>query len=216
MRIDLRQAYNPYFHLPFILWVIWGGIALLQYDAYTLFFFFNSSHTPLLDNIMFFTTYLGDGLFTALLLLVLLGLSSLRNWWYFFTALLTNALPNIFIQFVKTGVNAPRPLKFFNNAEWIHILPDWPRYMERSFPSGHTTSAFCLFCFLSLLVPAKYRPIGFIFFLLAIMVAYSRMYLAAHFFADVYAGSIIATLFTTVIFAVLNNYRQQLQNKSAG
>jgi membrane-associated phospholipid phosphatase len=40
------------------------------------------------------------------------------------------------------------------------------------------------------------------------MVGYSRMYLAAHFFLDVYVGSILGTVFTTVIFAMMNKYRQ--------
>lgn len=208
--MNRHHWWNPYFHIPFLIWAVAGGIALCLYPAQTLFSFFNGHYTSFMDVAMHMITFMGDGLFAALLLLILLGISSLRNWWYFLTALFTNGIPALFIQIVKSGVNAPRPLKFFNNAEWIHTLPEWKRYMERSFPSGHTTSAFCLFCFFALLLPARYRPLGLAFFILGLLVAYSRMYLAAHFFADVYAGSIIATVFASFIFAVMSRYRKPL------
>lgn len=207
------RVINPWFFIPFLIWVVGGGVALFVFDTRQLFGFFNGHHSTLSDTLMFYITFMGDGLFTALVLLLLLGLDRLRNWWYFLTAVLTNVVPAVFIQLVKSGVSAPRPLKFFNNAEWIHILPEWPRLMERSFPSGHSTSAFCLFGLLSMLLPAKYRPLGLIFFICACLVMYSRMYLAAHFFLDVYVGSIIATVFTTVIFAIMSTYKQRLMSR---
>jgi membrane-associated phospholipid phosphatase len=76
--------------------------------------------------------------------------------------------------------------------------------MERSFPSGHTTGAFCLFCFLAILLPPRYKPLGLVCFLVALAVGWSRMYLAAHFFLDVYVGSILATVFVVCVVALMN------------
>jgi len=200
-------SYNPYFFIPFILWVIGGGIALMTYDNRILFEAVNGRHTPTADVLMQYTTYMGEGALSAVLLLVLLGMASLRNWWYFTAAVLTNVIPPFIIQMVKRSVDAPRPLKYFNEAPWIHTLPQWDRLMEHSFPSGHTCAAFCLFSFLAILLKPGYRWIGVLLFALALLVGYSRLYLAAHFFADAYAGSIIGTIFTVLVITLLNRYK---------
>lgn len=180
---------------------------MVSLNKQIIFAFANTHHSSLLDRLMVYITSMGEGYIAFIILLLLLARPSLRNWWYFFTAALTNILPNICTQLVKNGVKAPRPLNYFNNAPWIHIAPGWPHLTSNSFPSGHTTSAFCLFSLLAFLLPPGYRKFGFVFFLLGLAVAYSRMYLAAHFFADVYVGSIIATIFTLVIIALMNRHR---------
>ena len=199
-------SYNPYFIIPFILWVIVGGILLATYDAEALFRTVNEHHTPLLDVVMYRSTLMGEGLFIGLILLLLLSISRLRNWWYFTAAVVCNILPSIATQIVKSKVNAPRPLKFFTDAAWLHSNPAWPQLMERSFPSGHTCGAFTFFTFLALLLPPGRRAWGIVLFLLGLLVAYSRMYLAVHFFADVYVGSIIGASFTTLIIFFMNRY----------
>ena len=77
--------------------------------------------------------------------------------------------------------------------------------MERSFPSGHTSAAFTLFCLVAILLPRPYRYWGVVFFILALLIGYSRIYLAAHFFLDVYVGSIIGTIFTLIVLAIMNS-----------
>jgi len=147
-------------------------------------------------------------------LLGLLLLRRFRNWWYFFTALLCNIIPFFIQQALKTLCDSPRPFKYFHYGTWIHHLYKWPYLTDRSFPSGHSAGAFSLFCFLAFLLPARYRAAGFFFFLLALSVCYSRLYLAAHFFADVYAGSIIGTVITTLMFFVMNKYKDAFFVKS--
>lgn len=198
-------SYNKYFLLPFALWVVVGGVALAVSDKETLFRTFNTNHTSLLDSIMQGITSLGEGWFIAIVLLLLFGYSSLRNWWYFITAAAATILPTIFTQILKSYFGAARPLKYFNEAAWIHTLPEWPRLMERSFPSGHSCGAFSLYCLLSMLLAPRYKWLGAICFIFAISTAYSRMYLAAHFFEDVYAGSIIGVCIATGVVAAMNS-----------
>lgn len=202
-------SYNKYFLIPFAIWVALGGIAILCFDKEILFATVNTRHTPVMDVLMLYTTAMGEGVFSVIILLLSLGITSLRNWWYFVAAALSNLFPNFITQAVKSSVNAPRPLNYFKDAPWIHTLPEWPRLMDRSFPSGHTTAAFCLFCFLSVLLTPRYRKFGLVFFMLGLAVGYSRMYLAAHFFLDVYAGSIIATVFTLSVVALMNRYQHR-------
>lgn len=206
-------TYNPWFLVPFAIWLVAGGVLLATHGDEAIFRFVNQHHTPALDVLMFYSTLLGEGMVIGVVLLVLLGFSRLRNWWYFTTAILCNVLPAIVTQIIKRTVNAPRPLKFFGEADWIHTLPSWPRLMEHSFPSGHTCGAFGFFTFLALLLPGRYRAWGLVLFIIATIVGYSRIYLAVHFFADVYVGSIIGTVFTVVAVALMNRYKAAFYKK---
>lgn len=207
MKIKFNISYNLYFLLPFAAWVLSGGVLLSYFDKETLFKFFNSRHSAFADTLLPFITMLGEGWFITLVLVSLMLVSVYRSWAYFVLALLSTALPSLVTQLLKSNFAAPRPLKYFSGVDWIHILPHWPRLMERSFPSGHSCGAFGLFCLLALLLPRKYQPLGIVFFLLALLVAISRIYLAAHFFEDIYAGSILGVIFT--LFAVITMKRFQ-------
>ena len=159
------------------------------------------------DIFMYYATFLGQPEVVIPVLAILLLVPALRNWWYFFTALICNICPLLVQQLLKRMFHAPRPLNYFHSAKWIHHLPEWPELLRNSFPSGHSQGAFSFFCFLSLLLPAKYRAFGFVFFIFAITVCYSRLYLAAHFFADVYAGSLIGGLTTTLLYTIMSRYK---------
>ncbi len=58
-----------------------------------------------------------------------------------------------------------------------------------SFPSGHTSSAFCTATTLSLMYPKWFVIVSA--YSWASMVAYSRMYLGMHYPSDVFAGAIL-------------------------
>jgi len=192
-------SYNPYFFIPFFIWVVAGGLGLIFFDRQTLFAMINTRHTYYADIIMAMGTHMGEGYFSIILLSALLVFPKLRNRWYLISAFMSNALPAIITQAIKSGVNEPRPLNYFKSATWIHTLPEWQRYMERSFPSGHTCAAFCLFCFIALFLPHGYRFLGIVLFAIALFVGVTRVYLAAHFFHDIYVGSILGTTFTSGI-----------------
>jgi len=200
---------NLYFIIPFILWMITGGILLLSVSKRTLFEMVNTHYTVFLDHLMYWLSWTAQGEFITVVLLLLMIIPRFRNLWYFITATLCNVIPLLIQQSLKSWFEWPRPMNYFRGASWIHITRDWPWLMDRSFPSGHSQGAFSFFCFLSLLLPVKYRWVGFCFFIVAISVCYSRLYLAAHFFADVYVGSMIGAVGTTVIFAVMLHYRSR-------
>jgi len=208
-------SFNLYFFIPFILWMIVGGIVLQCYTKEQLFRFFNTNTTSFADAVMPSVTSLGEGWFIAIVLLLLFGFSMYRNWWYFITALAATTIPTLVTQLLKSSYMSPRPLKYFSGDAWIHTLPEWPQLMERSFPSGHSCGAFSLYCLLAMLLTPKYKALGMFFFVLGLVTAYSRMYLAAHFFEDVYAGSIIGVCFVALIVTIMNRVKHLFfkQNK---
>lgn len=199
-------SYNPFFLFPFLLWVVVGGLLLIVSNQHDLFFLINTHYNTYADFVMYYFTWMGEGVVIIGVLFLLMLIPALRNWWYFFLALCCNLIPFFIQQLLKSYYNAPRPRLQYGTTG-MHYLPDWPELLHKSYPSGHSEGAFSFFCFLSLLLPPRYRAIGLLFFLLAFAVAYSRVYLTAHFFADVYAGSIIGGVTTTIIFSVMTKYK---------
>ena len=210
MRNKFRLVYNPFFHGLLLLWVVAGAVLLSSFDKRTLFETVNSHYTDFWNVGMYIITFIGQPEVIIPVLLLLTVFRQFRNWWYILTAIVCNVAPLIVQQTMKHLMYHPRPLKFFSHAEWIHFEKAlWPELTgNNSFPSGHSQGAFSFFCFLSLLLPAKYRPFGALFFFAALSVCYSRMYLAAHFFADVYTGSIIGAVTTTLLFSIMQVYRK--------
>jgi membrane-associated phospholipid phosphatase len=208
------SSINKWFLYPFIVWCLLGGIAILTFDEEFLFAFFNTHHTPILDIAMVFITRMGEGVFGGIVLLVLVALRGFRNWWYFTAAILCNVLPAVLTQVIKSWIDAPRPMSVYKDADWIHHLPEWETLLSRSFPSGHTCAAFCLYAFLAFVLTPKYKWYGTIFFALALLVGYSRMYLAAHFFLDVYIGSIFGVFFTILVVSLMKRYNHYFLKNS--
>ena len=180
---------------------------LMNFSGKELFFAINSRHNEIADTIMYYATWMGEGFLITAVLLLLFAFRRFQNWWYFFAALLCNLIPFFIEQTVKSYFDSPRPINYFRHPPWIHLSPNWPELLYRSFPSGHSEGAFSFFCFLSLLLPVRYRAFGFLFFILALLVCYSRVYLAAHFFSDVYVGSILGTVMCIFIYFVINKIK---------
>ena len=184
---------------------------LVFFSKQWLFAAVNVHYSTVADTVMYFITFMGQPEIIIPALVLLMAIPVLRTRWYFITALVCNVTPLLIQQVLKRLYHAPRPVLFFNRAAWIHHSSAWPELLRNSFPSGHSQGAFSFFCFVSLLLPAKYRWLGFVFFIFAISVCYSRIYLAAHFFDDVYAGSLIGGITTTLLFTVMSRYRERLK-----
>jgi membrane-associated phospholipid phosphatase len=199
-----RRILNIWFIIPFLLWVVIGGFLLSLYDKRELLHAVNSNHNAVADVVMYVLTQIGNGTSIAvMLLLIMVFFKRYRTWQYFLAAVICNVLPALIIQLLKDYFDEPRPFDFFKeeSGSWIHFDPMWgEKLFYHSFPSGHSAGAFSFCCFVSMLLPNKYRWCGLLLFAFAMSVGYSRMYLAAHFFKDVYFGSILGTLLTVVLF----------------
>ncbi|MDQ0416341.1 undecaprenyl-diphosphatase [Croceifilum oryzae] len=101
------------------------------------------------------------------------------------TGLLALGVSHLIVQILKWLLPRIRPhLKH----EHLHSFPN--SLTDYSFPSGHTTAAFSVamtFCLYDATLTYLFIPI-------AIMVGYSRIYLALHYPTDVLIGSVIGSL----------------------
>ncbi len=148
-------------------------------------------HSKALD--VFFTcyTYLGDGIFILLLAVV----AFIRKYkWPGIAIIVSYALSGLLSQVIKQFFPSPRPAVFFRElGQSFHEIPGVTLMKSMaSFPSGHTASAFALFSVLVFINPhSKWNTLWFI---LAVGVGYSRIYLGNHFLADVLCGAVIGVL----------------------
>lgn len=92
--------------------------------------------------------------------------------------------------------NEPRPMRAITDGSYIHTVPGVQIDYLSSFPSGHTTTIFCFYLLFCLLIKKNWWLIwGLVF---ALLVGYSRIYLAEHFPFDV-AGGMIAAIISIVL-----------------
>lgn len=107
-----------------------------------------------------------------------------------FSTLLTQGCKNFILP------AEPRPTTAITNTSAIHTVPGVELHAAYSFPSGHTGTAFTLFLLGCLLIPHRwFVPVGFVY---ALLVGYSRIYLAQHFPLDV-GGGMMTALFTLLL-----------------
>jgi len=196
---EIVRRQSLFFLLCCCWWLAAGGL-VLRFSRDQLFFAVNGYHNHFLDRVMPLTTYMGNGWAFVLLLLLILAF---RKYRLFLKGALIFGFSSLLAQLLKHLCHAPRPLAYYHGHDnLLHMVTGVRVYSWFSFPSGHTTTAFALFCFLALQIRQKGWAV--LFFMLALVTAWSRIYLAEHFFADVYAGSLagvfstlVVTLFTT-------------------
>lgn len=101
----------------------------------------------------------------------------------------------LFIQLVKSLVNAPRPA----GVSDININFLEPVFQSNSFPSGHTASIFivCLIWLKAALTNTRgYQMHYFVIVLCALVISLTRVIVGAHWLSDVLASILFAWLFT--------------------
>ena len=198
---------NSAFFICYAIFLIIGGIILFMYSKTDIFLSINQMNHPSSDVFFSYYTNVGDGIFYAVVIIVLL----FYKFRYAIIAGVCFLISSVFAQFLKRVVftDEYRPSKFLKDSGIdFHIVEGVKLYSNNSFPSGHATTAFSIFCLLAILIIDK--RFGVLFFILALVASYSRIYLGQHFFADIYAGSIIGVGSTLIIFYFLDNYFNKL------
>ena len=191
--------------MPTLVLALVLGIALLLVPKAELHLALCQPHTAWLDKLVPLFTNLVDWLPYLSVLLLLFY----RAGWATFLA--SNLLlATLIVQPIKHMFNAPRPLTWFAEHMPDQTLPlvDGIRMnLWLSFPSGHTATFFAFFFSLSVICCAENikgkNILSFLCFLCATFGAYTRIYLSQHFALDIFAGILIATLSTILLYYFL-------------
>jgi undecaprenyl-diphosphatase len=150
---------------------------------------------PALRSFMQAVSKYGDWPEHVALGLALLGIAFWRgnkHWQHIFAAMIIAcALAGVAARVVKISTGRARPT-VQTQAEW-----NGPRLSPRynSFPSGHTAASTAFFATLAF---ASWR-IGAGFLVIPILIAFSRMYVAAHHLSDVVCAAMIGVMAAYVV-----------------
>jgi undecaprenyl-diphosphatase len=176
-------------------------------QAFNLDLFFainNGLKSPIGDVLLGYTTYLGDGMVLYPLALIGLFLLDRKRFWQNFGIVVVAAL-------------SPRPLAYFEGAIQrgeVVVNVMFEPLRSRSFPSGHSQSAFTfahIFAFLvsrTSLKKVQQQYLQISFYLLASLTSLSRVYVGVHFPFDVVAGALIGIFFSQVVIWAIQFYER--------
>ena len=87
----------------------------------------------------------------------------------------------------------------FDLVEGIELLIAAP--VDFSFPSGHTLSSF-IGAFILTMTDKRF---GYVAIPLAVLIAFSRLYLYVHFPSDILGGIVLAAIISTIIYFIFFN-----------
>lgn len=206
--------YNGVYLLVYLAVLCFVGSVLLQngkVQIHQAMITFNEK--GVFDSFFKYVTHLGDGLFAFIVAAIYLFFS-VRISFYIILSYLGAGIVSLILKHVVFP-HVFRPHHVFQY--YIHQnLPeiDGVEFIgSNSFPSGHALSAFALF--FCLLFVAKNHLLKLSCFILALLAAYSRVYLSQHWLVDIYVGSIIGVLFSLVFYVVFyNSVKYQQLNTS--
>lgn len=138
--------------------------------------------------------------FLLIALIVFIGDKKRDAFWNLIIAVVINFL---LITLIKVIVLRPRP-------EVPGTVVNEP---FSSFPSGHSSRAFVIFGVLA----SFYRKYLIGFYLIAIIVAFSRLYLGVHYLSDVVFGSLIGIVIAQLVvrFEVAQKIRKRIRKQKS-
>lgn len=197
---------NIYFFFPALVFLVLNGIYILTFGKEQSFLFINHTRSELLDNLMPYVTFMGDGWFAGILVVLfsafpLYKQSKLLVAWLF-TFLLVTILKNYIFP------EALRPISHFYEQNHLVWHPAGiTLHTSHSFPSGHTASAFAVFTILSSFTDS--RMIKILCLVAAILAGWSRVYLGQHFTEDIWIGATIGIALSAAVLYILRDFKKQ-------
>jgi len=168
--------------------------ALIGLDR-TLFCALNAIHAPWADPIFWLLTQFGQGWLSGGLLLagIMLRTPKVGRRRVIGICLAAMTAGGLTGQVLKRAVGRYRPARYFDDPAaaiagfQVHVVG--PVLRHNSFPSGHAIAAFCAATLAVIFLGKRFWPA----FLVAAAVAYSRIYVGAHFPLDVIASAALGT-----------------------
>jgi membrane-associated phospholipid phosphatase len=189
---------NKYAFLVFVLFLAFGTFLITSFEKIELQLIINNFFNPVGDLFFEFFTRLAEPWFTIPLLIYLL----VKNWRVFIYIGSVYGISAHISQIIKLKFvhGTPRPFGTIENPSYQWSSIDLPQI--NSFPSGHTTTGFCIFMGLASIFQNK--KLGVNFMIIACLVGFSRTYLSYHFMEDVVVpGAIVGPLTSILMYLPL-------------
>lgn len=157
----------------------------------------NSFQSPLGVDLFRYITFLGDkGLIWILMALVLLATKKNRK--VGILLIITLALTALLGEgMIKHIVQRPRPF-----IEYSHLKTVLESTSGYSFPSGHTASSFAAACILA----ANSKKYKILYYSLAFLIAFSRLYLMLHYPSDIIGGILLGIFCALCVMKLRDKY----------
>jgi len=171
----------------------------------------NSNHCEFADQFFKYFTHYGDGI-----MWVPLGLFCFFFKRKYFIAVVAGILiSTILAQFIKRVVypDELRPIKYLADNFPVHMVTGVDMKTSHSFPSGHATTAFTMALIMAHMINKKFWSI--LLPILALLAAYSRVYLAQHFPTDILAGMCIGILSAILSLLIYRKFIRYINKKAA-
>lgn len=189
-------------------------------DSQYLYLFNRTWTSPALDWVMALASNLA---FWAPLLILILGLTLVfggfrARMFILCTALILGLGDGVMTKSLKKAVARPRPNDVRNDVRMVDLAKASPRFLAlgkplkikmsrisekpvagNSFPSAHTVNNFAF----ATVLTTFYRRRGWLAFLPALLVGYSRVYVGAHWPGDVLVSSLLGIGWAAVMLCLL-------------
>lgn len=196
---------NKWFSYPYLALLLICSCFLAFFTKAEIHIFINQFHAPFFDVFFRYLTCMGDGIFIPVYFLILI----MVRYRYAILLVIAFLLSGLLVQILKRGFFADvvRPTEYLKDVYSLYIVPGVTQHCCKSFPSGHTATAFSVMvCFA---LAFKSNAVKTLSLVLACLIAFSRVYLSQHFLIDIFAGSIIG-----VLVSVYSHYFfKRVQNK---
>lgn len=180
---------NRTYFLALLLILFLAATYLLITGKAAAFISLNAYH-PFLLNVFFINyTFMGDGIFALCLIAAILFYYKRKQ--QGLALLYSFLISGLIVQVIKNLVDSPRPKLFFEAGQYLHFIDGVSLANNSSFPSGHTATAFAIATVMVLTM--KNKSWQLLILIAAVLVGYSRIYLAQHFLLDVMIGALIGS-----------------------
>ncbi len=188
--LDFLKKISPFLY-PYFILLAFCILIMLIFTKEDIYFAINHRHTVFTDVFLAHITQLGAS-DSCILFSIVVFLINFRKGFLLASSYI---LTFVISQTIKHLVKAPRPHLFFaKKLNGIYLVKGVVMLDTNSFPSGHSVSAFTAAVVLTYV--AKNKWWGWFSLLIAVLIAYSRMYLSEHFLIDVTAGSALGVFVT--------------------
>lgn len=164
----------------------------------------NSYHSGFFDLFFKYLTHLGDGIMFGALVVIFFFINKKASLVFAITGIATLLVTHFFKRIVFKGV--PRPVELIGKDN-LHLVEGVKMAHWNSFPSGHTIAAFAIATIL--IYRTRNFYLQFLYFGLAVLAGFSRVYLSQHFVEDILAGSALGIFTALVSMKVIDLFNKK-------